>query len=198
MPFCLQELGSFLALETREELVVDRSAQGELLRINFNISYPSLSCEFATLDVSDALGTVRLLSFSLRSHRLAVACMDVSTADRILSQPLHCDMCQRGQPIATSAVTASGTRGTVAGMCSGLDHLSQCSMQKRMNLTKTIRKLPITEDGQRAGYYVHDDLSNVNVKYDEPQVDIPDLALVKVLLVSTPVKWYRLTLHKLT
>ena len=55
----LQELGSFLALETREELVVDRSAQGELLRINFNISYPSLSCEFATLDVSDALGTVR-------------------------------------------------------------------------------------------------------------------------------------------
>lgn len=55
----MQELGSFLALETREELVVDRSAQGELLRINFNISYPSLSCEFATLDVSDALGTVR-------------------------------------------------------------------------------------------------------------------------------------------
>ena len=49
-------------------------------------------------------------------------------------------------------------------------------MQKRMNLTKTIRKLPITEDGQRAGYYVHDDLSNVNVKYDEPQVHIPDLA----------------------
>ena len=49
-------------------------------------------------------------------------------------------------------------------------------MQKRMNLTKTIRKLPITENGQRAGYYVHDDLSNVNVKYDEPQVHIPDLA----------------------
>ena len=49
-------------------------------------------------------------------------------------------------------------------------------MQKRMNLTKTIRKLPITEDGQRAGYYVHDDLSNVNVKYDEPQVHSPDLA----------------------
>ena len=51
-------------------------------------------------------------------------------------------------------------------------------MQKRMNLTKTIRKLPITEDGQRAGYYVHDDLSNVNVKYDEPQVHIPDLAFL--------------------
>ncbi len=39
-------------------MIVDRSAQGELLRINFNISFPALSCEFATLDVSDALGTV--------------------------------------------------------------------------------------------------------------------------------------------
>ena len=69
-PKCvLQELGSFLALETREELVVDRSAQGELLRINFNISYPSLSCEFATLDVSDALGTVRQCPSSVSSSR---------------------------------------------------------------------------------------------------------------------------------
>lgn len=53
-----QELSSFLAIETMDELVVDRSAHGDLLRINFNISFPSLSCEFATLDVSDALGTV--------------------------------------------------------------------------------------------------------------------------------------------
>lgn len=43
-------------------------------------------------------------------------------------------------------------------------------MQKRMNLTKTVRKLPINEDGQRAGYYVHDDLSSVDIKYDEPTV----------------------------
>jgi len=41
---------------------VDRSRHGELLRINFNMSFPALSCEFATLDVSDALGTV---SFAL-------------------------------------------------------------------------------------------------------------------------------------
>lgn len=47
------------------------------------------------------------------------------------------------------------------------------ALQKRMNLTKTIRKLPINEDGQRAGYYVHDDLSNLNIKYDEPQVGGP-------------------------
>lgn len=56
-------------------MVVDRSRPGELLRINFNLrsktrtllycefacsSFPALSCEFATLDVSDALGTKKL------------------------------------------------------------------------------------------------------------------------------------------
>lgn len=41
-------------------MVVDRSFHGELLRINFNLSFPALPCEFATLDVSDALGLKRL------------------------------------------------------------------------------------------------------------------------------------------
>lgn len=54
------ELFDFMSTKTHTEMVVDRSRQGELLRINFNISFPALSCEFATLDVSDALGTKRL------------------------------------------------------------------------------------------------------------------------------------------
>ena len=54
----MQEFSSYLHVETKSELVVDRSRHGELLRINFNMSFPALSCEFATLDVSDALGTV--------------------------------------------------------------------------------------------------------------------------------------------
>ena len=86
MPLVLQELGSFLALETREELVVDRSAQGELLRINFNISYPSLSCEFATLDVSDALGTVRLSPCSPEPHSVCI-CMHGAISRRQDPEP---------------------------------------------------------------------------------------------------------------
>lgn len=46
--------------ETKTDLVVDRSLHGELLRVNFNISFPALSCEYATLDISDALGLKRL------------------------------------------------------------------------------------------------------------------------------------------
>jgi thiol-disulfide isomerase/thioredoxin len=49
-----------MRVETQSEMVIDRSPHGELLRINFNISFPELSCEYATLDVSDALGLKRL------------------------------------------------------------------------------------------------------------------------------------------
>ena len=70
--------------------------QGELLRVNFNVSFPALSCEFLTLDVSDALGT------------------------------------------------------------------------KRLNITKTVRKLPLKSDGERAGFYMHDDLATAPVIYDAP------------------------------
>eukprot|EP00889_Picochlorum_renovo_P008777 jgi/Picre1/35807/NNA_003267.t1 len=54
------EFKSFMALETESHMVVDRSPPGELLRVNFNISFPALSCEYATLDVSDAIGSKKL------------------------------------------------------------------------------------------------------------------------------------------
>jgi len=77
------------------------STQGELLRVNFNVSFPALSCEFLTLDVSDALGT------------------------------------------------------------------------KRLNITKTVRKLPLKSDGERAGFYMHDDLAAAPVVYDAPGAVVP-------------------------
>ncbi|CAD7697252.1 unnamed protein product [Ostreobium quekettii] len=65
------EFFNFMQVQTQTELVVDRSRQGELLRINFNISFPALSCEFATLDVSDALGTKKInLTKTLRKTPL--------------------------------------------------------------------------------------------------------------------------------
>ncbi len=36
-----------------------------------------------------------------------------------------------------------------------------------MNLTKTVRKLPIHQNLERGGFYQHDDLSTLNVKYDD-------------------------------
>ena len=36
-----------------------RSADGEMMRINFNVSFPALSCEFASVDVGDAMGLNR-------------------------------------------------------------------------------------------------------------------------------------------
>lgn len=104
------ELNGFLSPTYKEELVVDRSPPGELLRVNFNVSFPSLPCEFATLDVSDSLGT------------------------------------------------------------------------KRLNLTKTVRKLPLGYDGQRAGFYTHDDQGHTGsvtgggIAYDPPRAfDAPPI-----------------------
>ncbi|CAH9083537.1 unnamed protein product [Cuscuta europaea] len=54
------ELHHYLAVSTTTSVVVDRSADGDFLRIDFNISFPALSCEFASVDVSDVLGTNRL------------------------------------------------------------------------------------------------------------------------------------------
>lgn len=54
------ELNNYLSISTTTNVIVDRSEDGEHLRIDFNISFLALSCEFASVDVSDVLGTNRL------------------------------------------------------------------------------------------------------------------------------------------
>ncbi|KAK7401908.1 hypothetical protein VNO78_13767 [Psophocarpus tetragonolobus] len=54
------ELNSYLSVSTSTSVIVDKSSDGDYLRIDFNISFPALSCEFASVDVSDVLGTNRL------------------------------------------------------------------------------------------------------------------------------------------
>lgn len=45
-----------------------------------------------------------------------------------------------------------------------------CVTQKKLNLTRTVRKLPIDENLERAGHYIHDD-RQVEIKYDDqPEV----------------------------
>lgn len=56
----IAEFRSYMRFESESVMVVDRSPHGEMLRVNFNISFPALSCEYATLDVSDALGSKKL------------------------------------------------------------------------------------------------------------------------------------------
>ncbi|XP_018810986.1 protein disulfide-isomerase 5-3-like [Juglans regia] len=54
------ELNNYLTVSTSTAVIVDKSSDGDFLRIDFNISFPALSCEFASVDVSDILGTNRL------------------------------------------------------------------------------------------------------------------------------------------
>ncbi|CAN1318595.1 Protein disulfide-isomerase 5-4 [Linum perenne] len=54
------ELSNYLAVSTSTSVIVDKSTDGDFVRIDFNISFPALSCEFAAVDLSDVLGTSRL------------------------------------------------------------------------------------------------------------------------------------------
>ncbi|KAI3758269.1 hypothetical protein L6452_05826 [Arctium lappa] len=54
------KLHNYLAVSTSTSVIVDKSSDGDYLWIDFNISLPALSCEFASVDVSDVLGTNRL------------------------------------------------------------------------------------------------------------------------------------------
>ncbi|KAK8615145.1 hypothetical protein V6N13_068929 [Hibiscus sabdariffa] len=54
------ELNNYFTVSTSTSIIVDNSSDGDFLRIDFNISFPALSCEFASVDVSDVLGTNRL------------------------------------------------------------------------------------------------------------------------------------------
>ena len=55
----VSEVGSYLTPKFDTRVVIDRSADGEMMRINFNVSFPALSCEFASVDVGDAMGLNR-------------------------------------------------------------------------------------------------------------------------------------------
>nr|GMC72467.1 protein disulfide isomerase-like 5-4 [Ipomoea batatas] len=54
------ELSNYMTVSTTTSIVVDKSSDGDFLRIDFNLSFPALSCEFASVDVIDVLGTNRL------------------------------------------------------------------------------------------------------------------------------------------
>nr|GEU93211.1 protein disulfide isomerase-like 5-4 [Tanacetum cinerariifolium] len=54
------ELHNYLDITTTTSVIVDQSSDSDFLLIGFNLSFPALSCEFASVDVSDVLGTNRL------------------------------------------------------------------------------------------------------------------------------------------
>ncbi|KAK7272439.1 hypothetical protein RJT34_29034 [Clitoria ternatea] len=54
------ELNNYMSVSSSTSVIIDKSSDEDYLRIDFNISFPALSCEFASVDVSDVLGTNRL------------------------------------------------------------------------------------------------------------------------------------------
>ncbi|XP_074564597.1 protein disulfide isomerase-like 5-4 isoform X2 [Curcuma longa] len=81
------ELNNYLTVSTSTSVIVDRSSDGEFLRIDFNISFPALSCEFASVDVSDVLGTNRL-NITKTVRKFSIDPNLVSTGSEFHSGPI--------------------------------------------------------------------------------------------------------------
>ncbi|KAG6532377.1 hypothetical protein ZIOFF_006217 [Zingiber officinale] len=81
------ELNNYLTVSTLTSVIVDRSSDGEFLRIDFNISFPALSCEFASVDVSDVLGTNRL-NITKTIRKFSIDPNLVSTGSEFHSGPI--------------------------------------------------------------------------------------------------------------
>eukprot|EP00240_Pyramimonas_obovata_P001133 CAMPEP_0118942772 /NCGR_PEP_ID=MMETSP1169-20130426/36801_1 /TAXON_ID=36882 /ORGANISM="Pyramimonas obovata, Strain CCMP722" /LENGTH=486 /DNA_ID=CAMNT_0006887843 /DNA_START=217 /DNA_END=1677 /DNA_ORIENTATION=+ len=84
------ELNDYLSVRTESSIIVDRSVDGDLLRINFNLSFPALSCEFASVDVSDAMGNHRVnLTKTVRKYPLDKNGRIVGDVVRDLPEPKY-------------------------------------------------------------------------------------------------------------
>ncbi|PWA82741.1 Endoplasmic reticulum vesicle transporter, C-terminal [Artemisia annua] len=59
------ELHNYLDITTTISVIVDQSSDSDFLLIGFNFSFPALSCEFASVDVSDVSGTVTFIALLL-------------------------------------------------------------------------------------------------------------------------------------
>ena len=72
-----------------------------------------------------------------------------------------------------------------------LDEVCAYNVQKKLNLTKTVRKLPIDENLERAGHYIHDD-RQIEVKYEAANwVGLPAASLNTLSLLLTTLKLVR-------
>ncbi|KAK3273619.1 Protein disulfide-isomerase 5-4 [Cymbomonas tetramitiformis] len=86
----VMEFSEYMTVKTHTSIIVDRSLDGDLLRINFDVSFPNLSCEFASVDVSDTLGTHRInLTKTVRKYQLGADLVKTGGLVRNLPEPKY-------------------------------------------------------------------------------------------------------------
>ncbi|RYR68508.1 hypothetical protein Ahy_A03g015013 [Arachis hypogaea] len=141
------ELNNYLTVSTATSVIVDQSSDGDFLRIDFNISFPALSCEFASVDVKDVLGT--------NNNNISISAM-----------PFPLIYLGKRQKYALPNEHLS---------CSAMSLPQIIKYLNRLNITKTVRKFSIDSSlrptgaefhsGPVANAVRHDD--EVDEEYDE-------------------------------
>ncbi len=122
-----------------------------------------LSCEFATLDVSDAMGLVRAPPWCGDANLMLSQCLRAWRAGPL---PAACSRPPaKPCPCALRAATWLGQRSHVRRAATAVRR-PPALPQKRLNLTKTVRKQPITQFLGKVGAAVEDKKLH-DPKYDE-------------------------------
>ena len=98
---------------------------------------------------------------------LGVLCrkLSVSMKETEKRQLIHRGWVRRN--LASPEASPCAVLGAQRRWISASAHAAGVCAQKRLNLTKTVRKLPIHQNLERGGFYQHEDLGSLQVKYDD-------------------------------
>ena len=158
-----------MSLKTETKVIVDRSPMHDLLRINFNMTFTKMSCEHLTLDVSDSLGSVRPSLFQKARHRhLQRHSFMVSVGAELpvlqrCTHTYHEAFASGGEHALLAVVTTLCVSTQNAWQEQSAARASDCvqrtwfRLQKKINLSKTVRKVPITSDMSQKGTAMRDE-----------------------------------------
>lgn len=194
----------------------------------FACSFPALSCEFATLDVSDALGTVSSSKQQQQPAAADVGLLGSSTAAGALTTVSLQSICEAAAYCQKLLANCCSSRGNQSchhavqpavetadnpavqprqpSCCAGVNsklhfmpghggcralHIWLCGyisyflwLQKRMNLTKTVRKAPIDLNMDRQGA-AYEDTHKHDPKYDDEDMWVSGVVRLSVVLLLT-------------
>ena len=87
---CMTEVGKYMTVQTKSDMLVDVSHHDDRLNINVDIVFPRMPCDVLSLDVQDVMGThIVDISGSLFKKKLSSAgdvLSSVSALDQVLNR----------------------------------------------------------------------------------------------------------------
>ena len=87
---CMTEVGRYLSVQTKSDMLVDISHHDDRLNINIDIEFPKMPCDVLSLDVQDVMGTHTVDSagslFKKKLSKTGGVLSSVSALDQVVNR----------------------------------------------------------------------------------------------------------------